>query len=124
MRPLATTKRILKWICMYPVEKSSDTLLWKTAARIMIIVMMFSITLFAIAVYAAFIIENMTTNLEDCLFTFMAFITCCGLIYTMIVAFFLRPQVPSIFGQIASIYDDRKYSFNIFIIEGFECQFQ
>lgn len=93
---------------MYPVAKSSNTASWKAAARITIIVMMFSSTMCAIAAYTAYIIENISNNLEDCLFTFMAFITCMGLIYTMILAFFTRHQVPSIFKQFASIYDDRK----------------
>lgn len=113
MQPLVTTKRILEWISMYPVAKSTTTPLWKASAHIIIIVMMFGVTLCAIAAYTVYIIENISNNLEDCVFTFMAFVTCCGLIYAMIMAFFTRHQVPSIFQQLSSIYEDRNYSIEL-----------
>ena len=101
------------WICMYPIAKSPKTSLWKKIARILIVLMMIIITLCAMTAYMAFIIENISTNLEEYLFTLMAFLTCSGLIYSMIVGFFTRHQIPSIFEQLASIYDDRKYSISM-----------
>lgn len=109
MQPLETTKHILIWIYMYPDAESSHTLLWKTATRTLFIAVQFSMTLFSIAACLTYIIKNVSTNLENCLFTIMGFIVFCGLIYTMIVAFFIRHRVPIIFDKFSSIYDDRKY---------------
>lgn len=107
MDPLVTTKRILIWMCMYPAEKLSR---WRSAARIAFVVMQFCITLFAVSAYMAFIVENIATDLENVLLTFMAFVACSNLIYVMIVAFFVRHQVPSIFKQLSNIYAAGKFN--------------
>lgn len=102
MEPLATTKRILIWICMLPIENPSRRM---RIARIVFVVMLFLITLFAMYTYIAFIVENVSTHLEDALLTFMTFVSCAGYIYAMIVAFFTRYRVPAIFQQLSTIYD-------------------
>lgn len=109
MQPLETTKRILVWIYMYPDAESSYTLLWKTTARTSVILLHLSMTLCSIVACLTYIIKNVSTNLESCLFTFMAFNTFCGIIYVIIVAFFVRHRVPLIFDQFSAIYGDRKY---------------
>lgn len=111
MQPLETTKRVLTWICVYPdANESSNTPLWKAAARIVIVTMLFSVTLCCLAACMTYVIINISTNLDDCLLTFMVFIGFSGAMYTMIVAFFVRSQVPPIFDRLSSIYDDRKYT--------------
>lgn len=62
MEPLETTKRVLKWICIFPVTKPMAT--WKLMARVVFVVMLVFITLFAISAYYAFIVENIKTDLE------------------------------------------------------------
>lgn len=101
------TKRILMWMCMYPIKKSSNNK-WKTVARIIFVFMLFASTLFNIIAYMTFVIEAISTDLEDALFTLMACITCCNLMYAMIVAFSTRHDVPLIFEPLSKIYEAGK----------------
>lgn len=106
MEPLTTTKRILTSICMMPDKEPVDTK--KIVARFVFVVMLFLVTLFAVSAYITFVVENIKTDLEDALLTFMAFITCSGLIYMMIVSFFIRHHIPSVFQQLTIIYNASK----------------
>lgn len=100
------TKRILKWICIFPVTKPMAK--WKRVARIVFVVLLVSFTIFAISAYYAFVVKNIKTDLEDALLTSMSLITCSGLVYMMLVAFFTRHRVSTIFHQLSIIYDDGK----------------
>lgn len=103
MEPLATTQLLLKWICILPVTKPIAS--WKSVARTMSVVMQVLVTIFAISAYYAFVVENIKTDLEDTLLTAMALITCSGLVYMMVVAFFTRHRVSTIFQELSIIYN-------------------
>lgn len=111
MEPLATTQFILKWICILPNTKPMAT--WKQVVRNVCIVLQVLVTIFAISAYYAFVVEYIKTDLEDALLTSMSFITCCGLMYMMIVAFFTRHRVSAIFQQLSIIYHAGEFNYRI-----------
>lgn len=119
MQPLATTQNLLKWIGLWPIDEMLNNSKRESAVRVIRVILLFAITLSYMVACAVFIVENISTDLEDCLFTFMIFIIYGGVIFTMIVGFLIRHQVPSIFEQFASIYQVRKFLFqNVMFIQG------
>lgn len=75
---------------------------------------LFAVTIFTLNV--CFLIAHLTAtfkflsiNLEDSLFALMGAIGISGIIYTMIVAFFLRHQLNAIFEKLSEISDHCEY---------------
>lgn len=104
MEPLATAKRVLIWLCVIrPTDEFSSK--WKTIVRFAIPLMLFISCMCIVTAYLAFILKNVFSHFEDCIYTFGLLITFITMVYTMIIAFYYRHRVPAIFENLTTIYD-------------------
>lgn len=106
---LETVKFVLTWLRLYPAAANEPMSKWKKLARIAFLpLILFSILSLALACFA-FIHKFFSTNLDDCLFTFLGTIVSMATLYTMIVAFRSRREITLVIDQLLIIYDERKY---------------
>lgn len=107
MEPLLTAKRVLILLSIYPVDIEA-TSKWKKMARIVIPLACLFTTLCMIAACAAFIFKFISTNLPDCLYSFMIATLYINSMYIMLTAFAGRRKMSRIFEQLSEIYEDSK----------------
>ena len=110
MEPLASIEQILVWLNMFPYGDDDSSSKWSRMVRISFPLVIFIISLFAVIAFGTFIVTNITSNLEECLFTFMGFMMSICATYAIVVAYFSRNQVPSIFEDLATICNDSMYN--------------
>ena len=105
MQPLATTKRIMTWLCMCPSDESTSrqkrVYIAYSSAVLIINLISFSASL-------AYCIQFFYTDFEGAAFAFMVDIAGVGLIYSMIIAILMRQQILNIFTCLSTIYNSSK----------------
>lgn len=106
MKPLLTANWTLTWLCLLPAGESFSK--WQEIIRTAIPWILSFCSLCSVCEFLAFILENITTDFKDCLLTFGLFISYSILICTIIIAFYSRRRVPSIFELLTAIHDASK----------------
>ena len=106
MQPLGTTKRILIALSLYPTNNANDASnKCQISLRTVFPIVLFISTLAGLASEMGFVWKYAATNLDECLFSFMASIMSIGSVYTIIIAFSLRHRIPFIFDNLSAIYE-------------------
>lgn len=102
MEPFGTAKQVLTWLCILPADETSS----KRARKIRTIfsVAIFIFLLYVLVGFLTFILKNISTSFEDCLMTFITGVNFAGVNYTMIIGFYSRYRVPTIFERLTAIY--------------------
>lgn len=111
MRPLVTASRVLTCLCIFPPDNLTSFLKKWTYIAFTFSVIASEIIGFVAAV--TFVWKLYLIDFEKAIY---AFCTCLGLlcmIYTALVAFFLRHKIPIIFERLTEIYETSKISFTI-----------
>lgn len=103
MKPLVTNKRILIWLCLCSPAESTTTK--KRIIYVIFSALVFSVILSVFAGYLTFFVKFVSIDFERSLFTFLLVVTLAGIMYGMIVIFFLRHQMAATFERLSAIYD-------------------
>lgn len=116
MEPLSTTKQVLIWLSLHPVNDSTIPK-WTRIGRCILPLSLIILIMCAITVSLSFIIKFYSTNVEATIFTIVVFVVYTGLFYIMIIAFFSRYRITKLLGQLAKIYDTSLYFYKLLLIE-------
>lgn len=103
MNLLPTIKSGMKWLCIYPANKS-ESVRQKIAYKIVggtVVV----INCAGTASHFAFMLKFWSTDLEGSLTAFMGLVANIGTIYTKLIAFLLQHRMHRIFVKLAKIFD-------------------
>lgn len=106
MKPLVTTTLVCRWFCICAPEDNSTTS--KKIAYILLTSIAFVVTLALVAASMTFFMKNVSNDLEEALYALCQIVVHSGLLYVIIVAFFLRHKIRVIFNSLAEIYDASK----------------
>lgn len=104
VKPMAINKRVLIWLCMYPVDNPTNT-------RTKLFYVIFSFFIFASILSGflsalTFFLKFVTINLEESLYAFFQVVACFSGIYMMIITILLlRSKMGEIFDEFFKIYD-------------------
>lgn len=106
MKPLATIRRILTWLCICPFDQN-------TSIRKKTLFMISTWFLFAFEVSylvssIVFFANNVLVDVEKCLYAVLQVAASSSLVYKVIVAFILRKRINHFFGTLQTIYEESK----------------
>lgn len=109
MRPLKTPELILSWLSIY----STDVIISNSlkSANVAFTSILITIQITGITAGSAFVVKNISMELEKWLFTSLVIFRHVNTVYCAVVAFFLRKQIPNIFSDLSKIYKARKIFF-------------
>lgn len=104
MKPLVTNAKVLTWLCILPAQEQINR-------RMKLIYIAFtftlSITCFCGLVSSlAFMMEYLSTNLEDCLYALFQVAADSSALYMVLVALFLRHKMAALFDKLSEIYNE------------------
>lgn len=102
MEPLATSRRVMTWLCMYPADVNTSKM-----TRILYAVCTFtSGTLIFLSFVAsvAFIVRYLSVDLEGCLYAVFQVASQIAVLNAMIVAVFNQNRIAMIFTKLSHIY--------------------
>lgn len=102
MEPLATTRRMLTWLCMCPADELS-TLRQKLpyVAHTSAILLIHLVSFVASVVFC---VKHIKNDFNGATFAFMICIGEVGLVYSLIVGIFMCHQIGDIFTHLSTIY--------------------
>lgn len=103
MKPLVTNKNVLTWLCILPAQE-------QTNKRMKLIYIAFTFTLSitcfcGLASSLAFMMEYLSTNLENCLYALFQVAADASAFYMVMVALFLRHKMAALFDNLSEIYN-------------------
>lgn len=106
LKPLKTNYRVLTWLCVCPPEESIS---WrKQLVYISLISTILIGFIIILMTSAAFLIENMSVDLEKSLYALAQIDTYFGITYTITMALFLRQEITGLFNSLSHIYAESK----------------
>lgn len=108
MEPLATTRRIMVWLCMYPANESATPQQKLAYATHTSVILFFHLVSFVASL--VFCVKYVSIDFNGAIFAFMIGIGELGLIYYLIVAVLMRHQIESIFSSLSTIYESSKFN--------------
>lgn len=107
MKPLVTNYRVLTWLCVCPSEVPIS---WgRKLAYICLITSIFIACVYATLASAAFLIKNLSVDLEESLYSFAQMAGYIAATYLIIVALFLRQEITKLFAGLSRIYAESKH---------------
>lgn len=106
MEPLHSIKRILIWLCLCTADKSSSILLKRTYSIFALII--FILNLCGLVAHVVYVYEFLLIDLDGSMFAFLGILGFAGTTFVMIIIFFLRRKMKSLFYKFSEIYDDSK----------------
>lgn len=114
INPLEINRLILIWVCAIPADKNtskSKRLLYALISLI-IFVALLSVSLAS----GAFIVKFVSTDLEGSFYALAQLAAYSAMTYTIIVTFFIRDKIPSIFDNLAKVCESSKKLFYLNIL--------
>lgn len=106
MNPLESNKLVLTWLCGQPLKESASR--WERIAYIAFTSFIMIGHLWSVVASSVFIHRNISDNLEETLFALMHVVSGGSMIYQMIITYFLRQKLASIFRRLSTIYRESK----------------
>lgn len=105
MEPLATTKRVLIWLHMYPIDDNDDKTSnkWKIFSRI-IIAQFFTVVSIAVIGTLTFSFKFMSIDLQKSLLALIPAAAMFNIAYNIVATIFLRYKTKRIFTHLSAIY--------------------
>lgn len=113
LSPLKTTKKILIWICVYPLSPTTTTKSTKYWRMIFFLILNV-LNMNGLIASAVYFLKFASTDLESALYAFFQVDTLAATAYTNIDLLLSRHQIAAIFDELVRIFHTCKYSF-IFI---------
>lgn len=106
MDALPTARIVLTWLCVYPPDVSVSNAKRKIHYIFTLIVIALQVIVFGVGL--AFMLRYIMTDMAHSLFAFSVSLAHLAMIYVIIVAFFLRNEIPTIFETLQNIYNTCK----------------
>lgn len=106
MQPLATTRKLMMWLCMCPVDETTTRR--QRIAYIAHTLAILIICVISITTGLAYCIKFISIDFDGAVFGFMAGIAEFGIIYVLIAAVQMRYQIELIFTGLLRIYKSSK----------------
>lgn len=110
MEPLKTSRRLLTWLYVVPVEKSSSN--WKKWACLMVGVGAYVATMSFLASSMAFFMKFVSIDLEQSLYALFQIGGFSNSAYVITLAYFSHRKIVAIFDNLSAIYNARKNLIN------------
>lgn len=107
IEPMVTSRRVLTWLNIYPVEENSSK--WQKILYGIILSMDIFILTFFVTANAIFIYKYVTVNFEYSLFAFYLITVEISMVCTVLMAYFIRHKIKNIFTKLMRIFDECKY---------------
>lgn len=107
MKPLATNRRVLTWLCICPFDQ--DASIVKRTFFIILALFQFALVSSASVSSIIFFVNNLSVDLEGCLYAVFQIAAYSGLSYMWVVAFTLRKKINQSFGTLDAIYEESKF---------------
>lgn len=107
MEPLITVKRVLFWVCIYPGDGRSSSM-WKKMVRLLFPLMCLLIAVCGIAACGTFTLRYISTNLPDCVFSFLAVLVYSNSVCFMLNGFAQRHKITRMFRRLSEIVEASK----------------
>lgn len=102
MEPMATSKKVLTWICLYPIEKNTNK-----SRKIAYSLFLFSILAFFISGLAfsiACLFKYWSIDLIKSLYSPIQIGPTLSTIYSLLIAFLIRNKILAMFNHLSKIY--------------------
>lgn len=112
MKLLSTDQRVLTWICVFPVNKTTSK-----CRKLTYITLALAITLIMLTAFMSslkYSLNFMSFNLQETLVGLRPFLVSVQALNSIVVTFFLRHKIPPIYEQLREIYEKCLYKFKIF----------
>lgn len=113
MEPLKTSRRLLAWLYVVPVEKSSSN--WKKWACLIVGVGAYVATMSFLASSMAFFMKFVSIDLEQSLYALFQIGGFSNSAYVITFAYFSHRKIVAIFDNLSAIYNARK-NLNFFLV--------
>lgn len=103
MEPMKTTRKVLQWLCMFPLNENQNT-----NGQRRLYISFTAITLIALSILsaasAAFIAKFVMTDLESALYALFPTSACIGLIYMITIGILSKHKVGCMFKNLSEMY--------------------
>lgn len=106
MRPLSTNQRMLKWLCVCPLEARDSQ--WMKPLCIIFSLITFAAVAGCVLSSIVFFSTNISTDLEESLYALFQISAFSGVAYMAIVAFIERNKITAFLETLTKIYNTRK----------------
>lgn len=104
MKPLATNRRVLNWLCICPFDQ--NTSIWQKALVVASTWFLFTSEISCAVSSVVFFINNVSVALEDSVCAIMQIAGISSVVYTWMVAFILRDGINRILKTLDEIYEE------------------
>lgn len=113
MKPLATNRRILTWLCVCPFDR--DTSIVEKMFFIILTLFLFALVSSALVSSIVFFANNVSVDIESSLYALVEIAAYSGLLYMLMVVFILRKRINRFLGTLETIYDESELKLMWFI---------
>lgn len=103
MKPLKTTQRMLTWLRVLPANKNASK--WQKCSYLALVLVLI---ITAIAVFSSsllYVMKFKSVEFADTLMAFRQLVAATSMANSIVVAYFLRHKIPSIFDKLSEIYE-------------------
>lgn len=111
MKPLVMNRRVLTWLCVFPLDEVTTR-----KGKLTCIVFSFgvSLTIFSgLTGSVVFFLKFMSTDLEESLYSLFQIAAIFSSANAIVVAFVMRHRIPKMFVNLTRIYEKCKCDFQI-----------
>lgn len=106
MTPLETNRRILTWLCIYPVNENASE--QHKILRSLFGIGVFVANLMVFIVSIVFLVKFASTDIEEALFSVIQLAGTGNILYVSIIIFIVRHKIVGLFKSLDKIYEERK----------------
>lgn len=103
IRPLATSQKVLTWLCVYPADKNTSFL--KRCAYVALYFYVLIGNMSVLISSIVFFVTYVSTDFELSLYAVFQMAAYTSSTYLMLLAYTLRNQITSVFDGLARIYE-------------------
>lgn len=112
MKPLVTNHRVLTWLSLCSADENTSKR--EKRCYILFAAINYFIFIFFLACSIAYFFTFIQTDLEKSLGSLFQIAACSGIIYMLIVIFFLRHKISAIFIKLSDVYKASKNLFEFY----------
>lgn len=102
MDPLATNRRVLTWLCVFPPEKGTTKA--QRMAHVALSLSVFVVNMGSFFVSLAYFLKYMSIDLEQSLFAVVQMLGEVNMTYISIITYILRRQITATYKSLCRIY--------------------
>ena len=121
MKPLATSHRVMTWVCLLPANENTSK--WEKRSYIALNVILVLTVLALFSSSLTYVIKFRSIDSEGAFFSLFTTAGATAMGNTIIVAFVFRHKIPPFFEQLAEVYEKCTHLFfslfDVFSFPGF-----